>query len=74
MATKQYKAGTQDGGIHVEVDAEEGEFPRLAAEGLKGLLRMTGYAALAMIAGYSAGFAMSSYQETRGRHSATPGH
>lgn len=74
MATKQYKAGTQDGGVEVEVDAEEGEFPRLAAEGLRGLLRITGYAALAMIAGYSAGFAMSNYQETRGRNPNVPGH
>lgn len=73
MVTRQYKAGTRDGDVHVDVEAEEGEFPRLAAEGLRGLLRITGYAALAMIAGYSAGFAMSSYQETRGRHTA-PSH
>jgi tetrahydromethanopterin S-methyltransferase subunit D len=45
-----------------------------AAEGIKGLLRITGFAMLAVIAGYSAGFANASYHDSKNRNNAPAGH
>lgn len=69
MATKRYAAGVQGDEPQTIIEEEVVEFPRLAAEGLKGLLRITGLAALAMLAGYSAGYAMANYQDSHGRNS-----
>lgn len=72
--TRNHQTGSHGGGDPNEGQASDATI--IATAGLKGLIKVAGFAVLAMIAGYSAGYASASYQDTRNRNAAnaTAGH